>query len=127
MRKIIYGPPGTGKTTELLGEINNFLKTTEPDKIGYFTFSRNAAKHGKEEAFKEFNLSFDDLPYFQTLHSFCFNQLGLTKDKVMQQKHYKELGEKMGLEIEGTQQDEDHDSVFYSKNPYIQLINILRS
>ena len=35
MRKIIYGPPGTGKTTELLGEINNFLKTTEPDKIGY--------------------------------------------------------------------------------------------
>ena len=37
------------------------------------------------------------------------------------------LGEKMGLEIEGTQQDEDHDSVFYSKNPYIQLINIARS
>ena len=33
----------------------------------------------------------------------------------------------MGLEIEGTQQDEDHDSVFYSKNPYIQLINIARS
>ena len=33
----------------------------------------------------------------------------------MKEKHYKELGEKMGLEIEGTQQDEDHDSVFYSK------------
>ena len=45
----------------------------------------------------------------------------------MKEKHYKGLGEKMGLEIEGTQQDEDHDSVFYSKNPYIQLINIARS
>ena len=32
----------------------------------------------------------------------------------MKEKHYKDLGEKMGIEIEGTQQDEDHDSVFYS-------------
>ena len=63
--------------------------------------------------------------YFQTLHSFCFNQDGFrVKIMVMKEKHYKELGEKMGLEIEVTQQDEDHDSVFYSKNPYIQLINI---
>ena len=31
------------------------------------------------------------------------------------------------IEIEGTQQDDDHDSIFYSKNPYIQLINIARS
>ena len=62
-----------------------------------------------------------------TCGPFCFNQLGLARDQVMKEKHYKELGEKMGLEIEGTQQDEDHDSVFYSKNPYIQLINIARS
>jgi superfamily I DNA/RNA helicase len=45
----------------------------------------------------------------------------------MKEKHYKDLGEKMGIEIEGTQQDDDHDSIFYSKNPYIQLINIARS
>ena len=127
MRTIIYGPPGTGKTHTLLGHIEKFLETTDPDKIGYFTFSKNAAEEGKQRAANKFKLSFDDLPYFQTLHSFCFNQLGLTRDQVMKEKHYKELGEKMGLEIEGTQQDEDHDSVFYSKNPYIQLINIARS
>jgi superfamily I DNA/RNA helicase len=128
MRTIIYGPPGTGKTTRLLEEIDKFLQTTEPSKIGYFTFSKNAATHGKEEAALKFKLSMlDDLHYFQTLHSFCFNQLNLNRSLVMQPKHYRELGEKMGIEIEGTQQDEDHDSIFQSKNPYIQLINIARS
>ena len=127
MRTIIYGPPGTGKTYTLLKHIEDFLTKTDSEKIGYFTFSKNAAEEGKQRAADKFKLSFDDLPYFQTLHSFCFNQLGLSKDQVMKEKHYKDLGEKMGLEIEGTQQDDDHDSVFYSKNPYIQLINIARS
>ena len=113
MRTIIYGPPGTGKTHTLLQHIEKFLETTDPDKIGYFTFSKNAAIEGKERAAIKFRLSMlDDLPYFQTLHSFCFNQLGLSRDQVMKEKHYKELGEKMGIEIEGTQQDEDHDGVF---------------
>ena len=40
----------------------------------------------------------------------------------MKEKHYKELGEKMGLEIEGTQQDEDHDSVLIFKES-IHTIN----
>ena len=50
MRTIIYGPPGTGKTHTLLEHIEKFLETTEPDKIGYFTFSKNAAIEGKERA-----------------------------------------------------------------------------
>ena len=127
MRTIIYGPPGTGKTWTLIEEIKKFLKNTDPKKIGYFTFSKNAAIHGKERAIENLDLFSDDLDYFQTLHSFCFKQLNLNKTLVMQPKHYRELGEKMGIEIEGTQQDEDHDSVFHSKNPYIQLINLARS
>ena len=117
MRTIIYGPPGTGKTHTLLGHIEKFLETTDPDKIGYFTFSKNAAIEGKDRAALKFKLSLsDDLPYFQTLHSFCFNQLGLSRDQVMKEKHYKELGEKMGIEIEGTQQDEDHDGSHTDNN-----------
>ena len=109
MRTIIYGPPGTGKTYTLLKHIEDFLTNTNSEKIGYFTFSKNAAEEGKQRAAAKFKLDFKDLPYFQTLHSFCFNQLGLSKDQVMKEKHYKDLGEKMGIEIEGTQQDEDHD------------------
>ena len=128
MRRIIYGPPGTGKTHTLLGHIENFLETTPPDQIGYFTFSKNAAGEGKQRAVDKFKLSYDDLPYFQTLHSFCFNQLGINKNQVMQSKHYRELSEKMEIELEFNQkQDEDYDGVFYSTDPYIQMINLARS
>ena len=129
MRYIIYGPPGTGKTHTLLGHIEKFLETTPPDQIGYFTFSKNAAQEGKERAAVKFKLSLlDDLPYFQTLHSFCFNQLGVNKNQVMQPKHYRELSEKMGIELDFDQkQDEDYDGVFYSTDPYIQMINLARS
>ena len=68
MRTIVYGPPGTGKTHTLLNHIENFLEHTSPDKIGYFTFSKNAAEEGKQRAASKFKLGFDDLPYFQTLH-----------------------------------------------------------
>ena len=44
MRKIVYGPPGTGKTWTLLNEVEKYLKETPPNKIGYFTFSKNAAR-----------------------------------------------------------------------------------
>ena len=50
MRTIIYGPPGTGKTHTLLQHIEKFLETTDSDKIGYFTFSKNAAQEGRERA-----------------------------------------------------------------------------
>jgi DNA helicase-2/ATP-dependent DNA helicase PcrA len=127
MRTIIYGPPGTGKTYTLLEHIEKFLNNTDPDKIGYFTFSKNAAEEGKQRASEKFNLDFKDLPYFQTLHSFCFNQLGLSKNQVMKEKHYKDLGEKVGVELEGVRQDDDYEGVFHSKNPYIQLIGVARS
>ena len=127
MRRIIYGPPGTGKTWTLLDEIEKFLEHTPSNKIGYFTFSKNAAKEGKERAMRKFKLQDDDLPYFQTLHSFCFKQVGLNPNQVMKPKHYKEFGERVDIEKEEIVQDEDQDGVFHSKNPYIQLINVARS
>ena len=68
MRTIIYGPPGTGKTWTLIEEIKKFLENTDPKRIGYFTFSKNAAIHGKERAIENLDLFSDDLDYFQTLH-----------------------------------------------------------
>ena len=57
IRKIIYGPPGTGKTFYLMNELEKFLQKVEPSKIGYFTFSRNAAQEGKTRAIDKFNLT----------------------------------------------------------------------
>ena len=45
----------------------------------------------------------------------------------MKEKHYKDLGDKIGIELEGVRQDDEYEGVFHSKNPYIQLINVARS
>ena len=54
------GPPGTGKTTTLLNEVDRYLKQTDPDKIGYFSFTQKAAYHARDRAMSKFNLSEDD-------------------------------------------------------------------
>ena len=127
MRKIIYGPPGTGKTYYLMNELEKFLEKVDSSKIGYFTFSKNAAQEGKSRAMEKFNLSEKDLPYFRTLHSFCFNLLGLKKENVMQEKNYKDLGKDLQIEFEGIRYDNDHEGVLHSKDPYISLISLARN
>ena len=66
MKTIVLGPPGTGKTTTLLNEVDMYLKQTDPDKIGYFSFTQKAAYEARDRAMLKFNLSEDDLPYFRT-------------------------------------------------------------
>ena len=40
MKTIVLGPPGTGKTHTLLNKVDDYLKTTNPDRIGYFAFTK---------------------------------------------------------------------------------------
>ena len=62
MKTIVLGPPGTGKTETLLNEVDKYLKTTDPNRIGYFSFTQKAAyeckvlKYGKSSSVK-LNLS----------------------------------------------------------------------
>ena len=114
MKTIVLGPPGTGKTETLLTKVEEYLKETDPDKIGYFAFTQKAANEAKDRAMKKFNLTEDDLPYFRTLHSLAFRRLGIKKENVMQPYHYKDLGEKIKLPLSVPAWDNDDSHAFFS-------------
>ena len=99
MKTIILGPPGTGKTTELLNLVDAGLqKGIEPNKIGYFSFTKKAATEAATRAADKFNLDLkNDLYNFSTLHSLAFRTLKLTKTKVMQENDYKDFGKQVSF------------------------------
>ena len=46
----VLGPPGCGKTTYLLSTFRQCLSYTSIDKMGYFSFSKQAAYEALERA-----------------------------------------------------------------------------
>jgi len=124
MKTIVLGPPGTGKTTTLLHKVDSYLKETDPDKIGYFAFTRKAANEARDRAIKNFNLSEDDLPYFRTLHSLAFRRLGIKKEDVMQRRHYIDFGKKVKEDISYAKYQDDHNGFFTTDSEYLSLINL---
>ena len=108
--QVILGPPGTGKTSTLLSLIEDELESgTEPENIGFFTFTRTAVKEGKQRAINKFNISDRSLPFFRTLHSLAFRQLGLTRESVVGHADIKDLNEKLNIRLTGrTTSDDGH-------------------
>ena len=108
--QVILGPPGTGKTSTLLSLIEDELEQgTSPDRIGFFTFTKKAVNEGKERAMNKFSISNKELPYFRTLHSLAFRQLGLTRESVVSGSDIKDLNEKLNIKLTGrTTSDDGH-------------------
>ena len=126
MKTIVLGPPGTGKTDTLLNEVDKYLKKTDPNRIGYFSFTQEAANEGRDRAMDKFNLTEDDLPYFRTLHSLAFRRLGLKKENVMQRKHYEDLGKKINIRIDYNEYDEEQTGIFTTKSDYLRVIQLAK-
>ena len=122
MQKInkIYGPPGTGKTFRLIRRVKAYKRKGVPlHKIGYFAFTRKAA----EEARKRINVSEKEVPYFQTLHAFCYHLLGLNEEDIIQPYHYEDLGKKLNIRVSFTDKYNEEETHFLTcNNPYFQMI-----
>jgi len=126
LKTIVLGPPGTGKTTTLLNEVDKYLKQTDPDKIGYFSFTQKAAHEARDRAMSKFNFSEDDLPYFRTLHSLAFRRLGIRKDEVMQRRHYEDLGKKANLIVDYHEYENEHTGLFTTKSDILRIIQLAK-
>ena len=116
----IYGPPGTGKTYRLISRARAYARTGSPlHKIGYFAFTKKAAKEAKER------MPFPPkrLRHFQTLHSLAFNTLSLSEDRVMQPYHYEDLGKLLNIRVRYQDKFNKEETHFLTcDNPYYQLI-----
>jgi superfamily I DNA/RNA helicase len=116
-----YGPPGTGKTYKLISRARAYQRIgTRLDRIGYFAFTRKAAKEARERM----PVNDKKLPYFQTFHSFAYKTLQLNEENVMQPIHYELLGKKLGIRVSYVDKYNEEETTYLScNNPYFQLIN----
>jgi DNA helicase II / ATP-dependent DNA helicase PcrA len=107
--------------------VDQFIqKGIRPKQIGYFSFTRKAAKEAATRASIKFNLDPEtDLENFRTLHSYAFKQLGMSKEKMMSPEDYKEFGRLVNIPIK-TAKFSDEDGTFNSDNEYLTIINTAR-
>ena len=123
----VIGPPGTGKTQTLLNKVMKYKEAGTPlDRIGYFAFTKKAAYEARDRLLETYLfLKKKDVKHFRTLHSFAFRYLGLKEENVMQEEHYKTIGEECGLRIKyATYEKKDFNGIFTSNSEYLSLINL---
>jgi len=105
--KVFLGPPGTGKTTTLLNTIEAEMASgVAPDRIAFVSFTKKAAEEATTRACDKFNLSPRAFPYFRTLHSLAFRELGLRRGDVIGKTQYNELASLVGFEFTGYQSED---------------------
>lgn len=68
-----------------------------PERIAFVAFTRKAALEARERAQVQFGLSEDSLPYFRTLHSLAFRELGIQREQVMSVADYRAIGDALGV------------------------------
>jgi superfamily I DNA/RNA helicase len=77
MTEVVFGVPGSGKTTYLLNKIEELVTGGySPRDIAYLTMTRNARAVARKRMEEKFGATKDDLLYFRTVHSICYEIIG---------------------------------------------------
>ena len=126
----VFGPPGTGKTTHLINMVADLIDSgVAPGRIGYFGFTKKAAYEARDRALERLNMGPDDLPYFRTLHSFCFMHSGIKFDQLMDKENWRDMTDLTGFEFEATATNPDAENfglALPNKETVMGLINMAK-
>jgi DNA helicase-2/ATP-dependent DNA helicase PcrA len=128
--QLILGGPGCGKTTKLLSIIDGHIsKGVKPNRIGYLTFTKKGAEEGLERTLKKFGFDKKEVPYFRTIHSLAFQQLGLSTTEIMTDSDYQEFGRLIGMDLTSGPLMEDGQIIIPQKDQgkaYLALVTMAR-
>jgi superfamily I DNA/RNA helicase len=118
---MLFGAPGCGKTTRLMGILTEELKTNDPNRIAFVSFTRKGTYEGVERAKQLYNLTEDDLPYFRTLHSIAFRAGNYTKHDMISKSDYKAFSDALGMKFTGYYSEE-----FYSNDDKYLFMHFMK-
>lgn len=94
---IYHADAGAGKTTTMMNIIEKHVNEGVPlNRIAFVTFTRAAANVAKERVCNKFGINLKDAPHFRTIHSMCFQHLGMHKEQMMDDEKYEDFGTKAG-------------------------------
>ncbi len=106
-RHLILGPPGTGKTERLMSILEREMGDgVPPERVAFVSFTRAAVGEALDRFSKKFEFPKTRAPFFRTIHSLCFRQLGLRRDQVMERSRVRDFGRRIGVRLTGFVGDE---------------------
>jgi superfamily I DNA/RNA helicase len=119
----VFGAPGCGKTRRLLDLLQEELKTHDPRRVAFVSFTRKGTYEGVERAKASQNLTDADLPYFRTLHSLAFRDGKFSRYDMIDKRHYKEFSVAMNMKFTGHYTEE-----FYGEDDkYLFMYSLRRN
>lgn len=108
---LLIGAPGTGKTHRLVEKIIEL----KPDKFALVSFTRRAAREAKDRLRAYYKES--ELKYVRTIHSLCFELLGLRSNQVLQFNHLRQFGNEYGYDFNFRSKAQEDDTFnFFSED-----------
>ena len=90
----------THNTSRLMNILGKQLVTTDSSRIAFVTFTRKGVAEGISRVLKKYPfLSYEQLPFFRTLHSLCFRELKIDRSRLWGLKHEKLLNASIGSNV----------------------------